>query len=294
MIERLCVIGVGLIGGSLARAVRRSGLCRRIVGVDADPANLQRALALGVIDRAATDLVEGSKGADLVLIAVPVRATTAVLAALKPVWNPLAVYTDVGSTKVNVVEAARRVFGEMPTNFVPGHPVAGAERSGVDAAHVDLFRQKRVILTPTAQTSPNAVAVVTALWRGVGADVAEMEPQRHDQVLAATSHLPHVTAFALVDMLNREDETEAIFRYAAGGFRDFTRIASSDPIMWRDICLANRRPILERIEGLRQELACLAALIESEDGAALLQSFQRANAARQRFLEMFENNHHAR
>lgn len=293
MIDRLCIIGVGLIGGSLARIARRSGLCRRIVGMDADPANLQRALALGVIDQGFGDAAEAAQKADVVLIAVPVRATEAVLTALKPTWNPLAVYTDAGSTKANVVEAAQRVFGQMPSNFVPGHPIAGAERSGVDAADAGLYRGKRVILTPTAETNPEAVKRVAELWRGAGAEVAEMEPERHDQVLAATSHLPHITAFALVDMLGREDQTEEIFRYAAGGFRDFTRIASSDPTMWRDICLANRGPLLQRIEGLRRELAQMAALIEAEDGAALLQNFQRAKAARQRFLDSFENNPNA-
>lgn len=293
MIERLCIVGVGLIGGSVARAARRAGLCRRIVGVDANPANLQRALALRVIDQGIADIAEAAKGADMVLIAVPVRATEAVLAALKPVWNAKSIYTDAGSTKINVVDTARRIFGEMPGNFVPGHPIAGAECSGVDAAHPDLFRHKRVILTPTAETNPEALKHVAGLWRDLGAEVAEMEPLRHDQVLAATSHLPHVTAFALVDMLGREDETETIFRYAAGGFRDFTRIASSDAAMWRDICLANRGPILQRIEGLRQELADVAALVENEDGEALLQLFQRAKAARQRFLDLYENNHHA-
>lgn len=294
MMERLCIIGVGLIGGSLARAAHRAGLCRRIIGVDADPSNLQRALALGVIDQAYSDIAEAAQKADMVFIAVPVQATEAVLTDLKPVWNPHVVYTDAGSTKVNVVGAARRVFGTVPANFVPGHPIAGSERSGVDAAHADLFCHKRIILTPVAETSPGAVTLVAKLWRGAGAEVAEMDPSRHDQILAATSHLPHITAFALVDMLDREDdETEAIFRYAAGGFRDFTRIASSDAAMWRDICLANRTPILQRIEGLREELALVAKLVESADGDALLQLFQRAKAARQRFLDLFENNHHA-
>ncbi|TAN53892.1 MAG: prephenate dehydrogenase/arogenate dehydrogenase family protein [Methylococcaceae bacterium] len=293
MIERLCLIGVGLIGGSLARAIRRAGWCKHIVGVDADAAVLQRAQVLGVIDQGCTDVAEGARRADVVLIAVPVQAMEAVLSALKPVWNPQTVYTDVGSTKLSVVEAAQRVFGSVPGNFVPGHPIAGAELSGVDAAQPDLFRGKRVILTPLPETQPAALHLVAQLWQCAGAEVAEMEPARHDQVLAATSHLPHVTAFALVDCLGREDETEAIFRYAAGGFRDFTRIASSDPVMWRDICLANRGPILARIQSLRQELADLAALIEAGEGTALLQRFQRARQARQRFLAMFENNHNA-
>lgn len=292
MSGRLCIIGVGLIGGSLARAVRGS-TWRYITGVDADEANLRRAEQLGVIDRGFNHVAEGAAEADAVFIAVPVRATQAVLQALKPVWNPQCVYTDAGSTKVNVVDAARRVFGALPANFVPGHPIAGAECSGVEAADPDLFRGKRVILTPTAETSADAVAMATDMWRAAGAEVAEMEPERHDQVLAATSHLPHITAFALVDMLGREDEREAIFRYAAGGFRDFTRIASSDATMWRDICLANGGPLVERIEDLRAELAQVAALIQREDGDALFQLFQRAKAARQRFLNLFENNHHA-
>lgn len=293
MIDRLCIIGVGLIGGSLARAARKTGLCRHIHGVDADPANLQRAQALHVIDHGFSDIAAGAKDADLVLIAVPVQATAAVLRALQPVWNAQSVYTDVGSTKANVLAAAEQVFGALPDNFIPGHPIAGGERSGVDASHPDLFKGKRVILTPTAATSPAALARVRHLWQGAGAEVAEMEPLRHDQVLAATSHLPHVTAFALVDMLGQENQTEEIFRYAAGGFRDFTRIASSDAAMWRDICLANREPLLQRIEGLRQELAEVATLIENEDGESLFQLFQRAKAARQRFLDLFENHRHA-
>lgn len=293
MIGRLCLIGVGLIGGSLARAVRRAGWCKHIVGVDVDPAVLQRAQALGVIDEGCLDVAEAARRADLIVIAVPVQSIATLLATLQPVWNQQAVYTDVGSTKLSVVEAARQVFGQVPGNFVPGHPIAGAELSGVDAAQADLFRGKRVILTPLPETLPAALSLVTRLWQCAGAEVAAMEPARHDQVLAATSHLPHVAAFALVDCLGREDETEAIFRYAAGGFRDFTRIASSDPVMWRDICLANRGPIVERIASLRQELADLAALIEAGEGTALLQRFQRAKQARQRFLDMFENNHHA-
>lgn len=289
----LCIIGVGLIGGSLARALRQAGEFERIVGVDADAANLQRAVELGVIDTAYNDIAEGARTADVVLIAVPVRATETVLRALQPVWNSACVYTDAGSTKQNVVAAAQQVFGELPSNFVPGHPIAGAERSGVEAADAGLFRGKRVILTPCVHTDPNAIQTATALWRAAGADVSSMDAERHDYILAATSHLPHITAFALVDMLGREDEQEAIFRYAAGGFRDFTRIASSDATMWRDICLANRQPLLSRIDDLRAELAEVAALIEAADGEALLQLFQRAKAARQRFLNLFENHHHA-
>jgi prephenate dehydrogenase len=293
MPENLCVIGVGLIGGSVARAARQAGLFQRIAGVDADPDNLARAQDLGVIDTAHSDAAEGAADANLVLLAAPVGAFEALFRALRPAWRDEAVYTDTGSTKGSVVEAARRVFGTVPTNFVPGHPIAGAEKSGVAASDAALFRHKRVILTPLEETDPRAVERVAAFWRALGAEVAEMSAERHDHLLAGTSHLPHVAAFALTHLLGREDESEDIFRYAAGGFRDFTRIASSDPVVWRDICLANREAIVERIKDLREELGGIAALIERGEGAALQRVFASANAARQRFLELFENHPHA-
>lgn len=293
MPEKLCIVGVGLIGGSFALAARRHELFRRIAGVDADPDNLARARELGVIDTAHADPAEGAAGADLVLLAVPVGAFENLLRALKPAWSETTIYTDAGSTKGSVVEAVHRVFGAVPANFVPGHPIAGREKSGVTAADAELFQRKRVILTPTAETDPGALLRVAELWRALGAEVAEMPAERHDRLLAGTSHLPHVAAFALTHLLGRENEREDIFRYAAGGFRDFTRIASSDPVVWRDICLANRAALVERIEDLRGELACIAGLIERGDGDTLRRIFADANAARQRFLELFENHHHA-
>jgi prephenate dehydrogenase len=288
VIERLCVIGVGLIGGSIARGARARGLVRTVVGVDLDGGNLDKALRLGVIDLASREVAEGTAGADLVMIATPVGAIEGVLRELQPVWSERAIYTDAGSTKINVIAAAERVFGAVPPNFVPGHPIAGAERSGVEASTADLYAGKRVILTPLALTDTEATARVEALWRELGAKVSRMEPRHHDEVLAATSHLPHVLAFVLTEMLGRKDEQREIFQYAAGGFRDFTRIASSDPGMWRDICLANGREIVPLIEQYREALKQAAELIAEGRAEELHALFSQARGARQRFLDQLE------
>ncbi|WP_077728373.1 prephenate dehydrogenase/arogenate dehydrogenase family protein [Methylocaldum sp. 14B] len=288
MIERLCIIGVGLIGGSVARAARAKGLCHEIVGVDADTDNLRNALECGVIDVGFSDAKQGAANADLVMIATPVGTFDAILGALKPVWSTRAVVTDAGSTKCNVIESAERIFGEVPENFVPGHPIAGAERSGVDASTADLYQGKRVILTPLNNTSPLAIKRVERFWQAIGAKVSEMEPAHHDEVLAATSHLPHVLAFTLTYMLGKKDEQQEIFQYAAGGFRDFTRIASSDPKMWLDICLANRRQIVSLIHQFREELSVAAGLISRGAEDELYSLFSEARSARQRFLDQLE------
>ncbi|BBA34700.1 prephenate dehydrogenase [Methylocaldum marinum] len=288
MIERLCIIGVGLIGGSVARAARAEGLCHEIVGVDADADNLRKASACGVIDAGFSDIEQGAASADAVMIATPVGTFDVIFSALKSVWSTGAVVTDAGSTKCSVIESAERIFGEVPDNFVPGHPIAGAERSGVEASTVDLFRGKRVILTPLEDTSPLAVKRVESFWRSIGAKVSQMEPAHHDEVLAATSHLPHVLAFALTYMLGKKDEQTEIFQYAAGGFRDFTRIASSDPKMWLDICRANRREIVPLIHQFREELNVVAGLISSGAAEELFSVFADARNARQRFLDQLE------
>ncbi len=286
MIDRLCVIGVGLIGGSIAKAARERGLCREIVGVDAGAANLAQALELGVIDFAFDDsrLGEAAQGADWVLIATPVGALPRVFESLRPVWSAHAVYTDVGSTKQGVVQAAGQAFGTVPANFVPGHPIAGAERSGVVAADGGLYRDKRVILTPLPETDGAALSRVEAFWTAIGGKVSLMTAEHHDEVFAATSHLPHVLAYALFHMLGRKDEQQEIFQYAGAGFRDFTRIASSNPRMWKDICLLNRSQLLPLIEELRQELGRLAALMGEDCAEELLAYFAEARDARQRFL----------
>jgi len=288
MIERFCVIGVGLIGGSIARSVRRQRLCRVIVGVDTDHANLRKALDLGVIDVGCADAGVGAAGADWVVLATPVGTFGPVLSALRPVWSERAIYTDVGSTKQSVVEAVRAVFGSIPPNFVPGHPIAGAEQSGVEAATDDLYQGKRVILTPLPTTSPDAVRQVEAVWEAIGAHVSRMDPSHHDEVLAATSHLPHVLAYALVHMLGEKDEQQEIFQYAAAGFRDFTRIASSDPKMWLDICLANREQIAPLIAQLCGELGRVSKMLDQGAAVDLFEFFASARNARQRFLDQVE------
>ena len=288
MIERLCLIGVGLIGGSLGLALRQKGLVQEVVGVDPNRANLEAARQLGIIDRFYADPVDAVKGADWVVMATPVGAITAIFSSLKPVWRNDVVYTDTGSTKADVVEAARRVFGEVPGNFVPGHPIAGAESSGASAANATLFEHKRVIISPLAETRPDMVDQVEMLWRSVGGRVSLMDYRHHDEVFAATSHLPHVLAFVLTEMLGRKDEQQEIFQYAAGGFRDFTRIASSDPRMWLDICLANRQEIVPLIEEYREALGQTAEIIARGEADKLLALFTEARAARQRFLDQLE------
>lgn len=284
MIDRLCIIGVGLIGGSLARAAKRAGICREVVGAGRNEAQLRKAVDLGVIDRYSTQIAEAVAGADMVVLAVPLGAMEGALRQMAAHLRPDAVVTDVGSAKGSVVAAARAVFGTVPGNFVPGHPIAGTEKSGVEASFAELFEGRRVILTPLPQTSPDALARVRGLWEATGAEVVEMDVEHHDEVLAATSHLPHLLAYALVDTLARMDESEEIFRYSAGGFRDFTRIASSDPVMWRDICLANREAILRVLQHFEEELAGLTEAVRAGDAEHILALFARAKAARDRYV----------
>lgn len=288
MIRRLCLIGVGLIGGSLSLALKEKGLVGTIVGFDTDSRNLSQALELGVIDLAADTVDQAVAGADWVVIATPVGALGQVFAELQPHWRDDWTVTDTGSTKLDVVDAATRVFGGVPTNFVPGHPIAGAELSGAGAARADLFERRRVILTPVARTDRNVLHKVEQCWLDIGALVSEMAPAHHDEVLAATSHLPHILAFVLTEMLGRKDEQQEIFQYAAGGFRDFTRIASSDPRMWLDICLANRQQLLPLLEEYREALRIAGQLIQSEKAEELLALFSDARNARQRFLDQLE------
>jgi prephenate dehydrogenase len=283
VIRRLCVIGVGLIGGSLARALRAAGQVDEIVGSSRNAAHLQRAVDLGVVDRFDTDPAGAVQGADMVFVSVPLGAMGAVFAAIKDSLDAGAVVTDAGSAKSCVVADVRRAVGEMPPWFVPGHPIAGTEQSGVEASFAQLYQGRRVILTPVQETDSAALARVRAMWEAAGAVVNEMDVAHHDEVLAATSHLPHVLAFALVESLARMSEQREIFEYAAGGFRDFTRIASSDPVMWRDICLANAEAILAMIDRFEEDIAALAAAIRDHDGDRLLAIFQDAKAARDGF-----------
>ena len=286
MFNKLCVIGVGLIGGSIATAARANGLAQTIVGFGRldDIENLQLAKELNVIDEFYTDIETAIVDADFVIIATPVAATENVLKLLKSFWKTNTIYSDVGSTKGNVIEAAQKVFDCVPPNFIPAHPIAGAENSGVSAALVDLFVNKRLILTPVENTSSEALQKTQQFWEKIGALVSIMDVYKHDKILAATSHLPHILAFSLVDMLGQRDEQEAIFKYAAGGFRDFTRIASSDPTMWTAICEANKIEILQLLEQFKAELTTVQNLIETDDYTKLFELFSYAKMARERFL----------
>jgi 3-phosphoshikimate 1-carboxyvinyltransferase len=283
IIRRLVVVGLGLIGGSFAKGIRESGLCSEVVGVDLDPQSRELAVKLGVVDRCEADLALACQGADVIQLAVPILAMEKVLAVLATFDLGDAVLTDVGSAKGNVVKAARRAFGEMPARFVPGHPIAGSEQSGVEASNAQLFKRHKVILTPLPETDGKALAVVDRLWSELGADVEHMEVERHDEVLAATSHLPHLLAFGLVDSLAKRNENLDIFRYAAGGFRDFTRIAGSDPVMWHDIFLANREAVLRTLDSYRTDLDALRDAVVAGDGHQLLGVFTRARVAREHF-----------
>lgn len=283
MIGRLVVIGLGLIGGSFARGLRERGLCREVVGIDLDPESRRLAVEMGVVDRYETDLAAACQGAEVIQLAVPILAMEKLLAELAKFDLGAAVLTDVGSAKGNVVRAAGQAFAGKAVRFVPGHPIAGSEQSGVEAANGELFRRHKVILTPCEQSDAQALALVDALWRALGADVEHMQVEHHDQVLAATSHLPHLLAFTLVDSLAKRSENLEIFRYAAGGFRDFTRIAGSDPLMWHDIFLANREAVLRTLDVFRGDLDALRDAVDAGDGHQLLGVFTRARVAREHF-----------
>lgn len=283
-IQRLTIIGVGLIGGSLARALRRQQLCGEIVGCSRDVNHLQQAIDLGVIDRYVLNPALAVRDADMIVVAVPLGAMPRIFTSLSTALSLAAIITDVGSAKAGVIATARQHLGQHFPQFVPAHPIAGTEHSGVAASFAELFEKHRVILTPVAETLPAAVAKVTAMWTYTGAEVVNMDPAHHDEVLAATSHLPHVLAYSLVDTLAQLNERKEIFRFAAGGFRDFTRIASSDPTMWHDICLANKTAILKILAQFSENLAELAQVIEQEQGEALREIFTRAKVARDQFL----------
>jgi len=289
--KRLCIIGLGLIGGSIARAARQQGLCVEIValGREQNLPHLQLAVELGVIDQFYTDTAAALETADCVIIATPVGSMQSIFQQIAPYWHADCIYSDAGSTKGSVVAAAEAVFTQVPANFVTAHPIAGAERSGVEASQADLFKQRRLILTPLAHTEAQAVQRLTQFWTGLGASVSLMSVEHHDTVLAATSHLPHILAFALVGLLGRKDEQREIFKYAAGGFKDFSRIASSDPTMWLDICLANKQELLPLIRQYQAELSTIEQLLAEDQSEQLFANFTYARNARQRFLDQLDD-----
>ena len=281
---RVAVIGVGLIGGSFALALKAARACAEVVGAGRNPENLRLARELGVLDAAVPDPAAAARGADLVLVATPVAQCGAVFAAIAPVLGADALVTDAGSTKRDVVAAARARLGARLAQFVPAHPIAGAEQSGVRAARADLFSGKRVVLSPLAENAPEALARVGAAWQACGARLARMTPEEHDAVFAAVSHLPHVLAYALVHEIASRANSAQLFGYAAGGFRDFTRIASSHPEMWRDICAANRDALLTELDRYVAKLAEVRARLAAGDAAGLERLFAEARAARERWV----------
>jgi len=282
-IHRLVVIGVGLIGGSFALDLRRHRQVDEIIGVGRSRANLDVALNRGVIDRIAEDVASVVAEADCILLALPVAAMARVLATIAPALPTHCLVTDVGSTKQDVIAAARTTLGDKIGQFIPAHPIAGAETSGAEAAREHLFDGKALILTPLPENRPEDVTTLTALWQTCGARVTAMAADVHDRVFAAVSHLPHLAAFALVDDLIGRPEAELCFGYAGAGFRDFTRIAASSPEMWRDIALANREALLIELDAYLAKLTEVRALIEHRDGDALHTLFIRASAARRKW-----------
>ena len=280
MINKLCIVGIGLIGGSLARALKAAEFVDHVVAVGRDVAHLERAVELGVADSFNTSISEAASDADVVIVAVPVGSMKAVFAELAGSIKPGAVITDVGSVKGNVVSDARNALGEQLSCFVPGHPIAGTEQSGVEASFAELYQEQRVILTPLEETLPDATQTVTQMWHAAGADVVSLSVEHHDEVLAATSHLPHALAYTLVDTLAQMHEHREIFQFAAGGFKDFTRIASSDPQMWHDICLNNREALLDMLNRFSKDISKLTKAIETQDSEFILKLFNRAKTAR--------------
>lgn len=293
VINKLVIIGVGLIGGSFALALRKAGLVKHIVGVGRSRENLQRARKRGAIDEIADDLPLALKDADIVFLATPVGQIGGIMTLISPHLEPDAIITDAGSTKQDVIAAARFHLSGHLTNFVPGHPIAGAELSGAGAADAELFRNKNLVLTPLDETSVKAVERVTELWEACGARVSQMSAGQHDKILAAVSHLPHVLAFLLMNHVSPGAEqhpddplaSNDPLRFAGGGFRDFTRIAGSSPEMWRDICLANREALSRQIDAYQNELTTLREMLARDDGEALEKVFDNAREARRRWLK---------
>ncbi|MBV8047843.1 MAG: prephenate dehydrogenase/arogenate dehydrogenase family protein [Paludibacterium sp.] len=286
-IRTLVVVGVGLIGGSFALALKRAGLVERVIGVDRSADNLRCAQELGVVDVACDALALAAAEADLVLLATPVGQMAACLSAMAPTLPPHALITDVGSTKGNVVRIMRETLPDRLARCVPAHPIAGSELSGAAAAQYGLYENRDVVLTPMAETDPSAVETLAALWRACGAHIAVLDPDEHDRVFAAVSHLPHLLAFSYVNLVADRDNAERCLDFASTGFRDFTRIAGSSPEMWRDVALANRPALLAALHDYRAELDRLIGEVEGEDGTALTNRFGRARQVRTAWYQKF-------
>jgi prephenate dehydrogenase len=287
-LEKVAVFGVGLIGGSFALALRQAGVVGHIVGAGRRRSSLERAKELGIIDSIAETAAEAVSNASLVLIAAPVAQTGALLEAIGPHLSTDTVVTDAGSTKADVVAAARAALGQRVCQFVPGHPIAGRELTGPDAALATLFQGKKTVLTPLAENGAEHVARVADAWRNCGAVIHSLPPEEHDRVFASVSHLPHLLAYALVDDISQKPNADLLFQYAASGFRDFTRIAGSSPEMWRDITLANRTALLNELQSYQSQLERLHTLLQAGDGAAIEALYANAQRAREKWLRSIE------
>jgi cyclohexadieny/prephenate dehydrogenase len=292
-INKLVIVGLGLIGGSVAKALRARQAVKRITACGHRESTLKTGLQLGIIDEYKLDLYEALRGADVVIVAAPTIVAEKLLVDVLQHADATTLVTDVASVKGNLLRAVEKHFGQVPSNYVPGHPIAGSEQSGVTAAKADLFVNHRVILTPTETTDPLMLRRAEMLWQVTGADVVTMSVIEHDTVLASTSHLPHVLAYTLVDALALQPRGEEIFRFAAGGFRDFTRIAASDPTMWHDISLANSEALLPAIDIFAEHLAVLRKAIAEADSKTLMTTFERAKSARERFGVMLAKQQNA-
>ena len=290
--DRIVVFGVGLIGGSFALALKQAGEVKQVIGVGRRVETLQRARALGIIDTIGD--ASSVAGADLVLIAAPVAQTEMLLREMQPHLQAGTVVTDAGSTKSDVVQAARAALGEKIAQFVPGHPIAGREQNGPEAALADLYHGKKVVLTALPENSSDSIARVAGAWERCGALIHYLSAEEHDAVFAAVSHLPHLLAYALVGDIASRENADRLFQYAASGFRDFTRIAGSSPEMWRDISLANRQALLAELDAYTAQLASLRTMLLSADGAALEQVYARAQSARQSWIAAIEAAEQAR
>ena len=288
-LQKIVICGVGLIGGSFALALKQATAVEQVIGMGRTTRSLETAHQLGIIDAYTTDWAEALHAADLVMLAMPVSHTEATLRQLAPHLQPHTIVTDAGSTKQDVVAAARAALGNKIAQFVPGHPIAGAEKSGAQAALADLYQQRRVVLTPLAENPPAAVARVRDAWIACGAQVSELSAATHDAIFAAVSHLPHLLAYALVHEFAQRDNAQQLLDFAAGGFRDFTRIASSHPEMWRDICLANRTALLRELDAYQAELMRIRVLLASADGTGLEALFDKARHTRNTWLETKQN-----
>ncbi|HTT08149.1 MAG TPA: prephenate dehydrogenase/arogenate dehydrogenase family protein [Gammaproteobacteria bacterium] len=279
-ITRLAVIGVGLIGGSLALALKRMRAVGEVIGCGRNAADLEKGVTLGVIDRYSTDPIHAVRDADVVMLATPIGAMRSLFEKIRDHLAPETVVTDAGSAKANVIADARTALGARFADFVPGHPIAGTEKSGVEAGFADLYSGHRVILCPQPETRMSALSKVQRMWELVGAQVEQMDAVHHDVILARTSHLPHLVAYALADVLAATKPQSEVLRFAAGGFRDLTRVASSPPVMWRDIALANREALLTALDEYLAALNTIRAAVAAQDAAALEKIFARAKALR--------------